>query len=326
MRTSLKVLATIAALLASVGVANAATMDECLLEALQTADADTTVGSLRQRCSQAPLQAEGAKEPTAFEQRLASEYDAKGRDYILSLHYPNYIIFTHNDKLNREPFEAVAPVQAAELEEEELVFQISGKLPLWRDMFSKNMDLYFGYTQKSWWNVFSDSEGTSKPFRETNYEPEVFARYYGGPRMPFGGRVVGLDAGYVHESNGRVEFLSRSWDRIMGRAAFDYGDLAFLLRAWYAFEESDDNPSMHRYYGYGDLRAIWAPNKNTITAMFRPGTEKYAFELTWSRQITDVLRIYAQWFNGYGESLLDYNVRTNRFGIGIAMTDFLMND
>jgi len=325
MRTHSKAIGAIAALLTSVGIANAAALDDCLIEALKTADADATVGSLRESCSQAtPV----AAEPTAVQRRIASEYNASDRDYILTLHNPNYILlYSYNEKVNREPWIPIGtPEQVAAINEEEMVFQISGKLPLWRNMFSKNMDLYFGYTQKNWWQIYTNENDVSAPFRETNYEPEVFARYFGGPKLPWGGRIAGLDGGYIHQSNGKANSLSRSWDRVIGRAMIDYGDLAFLLRAWYAFEESDENPSMHRYRGYGDLRAIWAPNKNTFTAMFRPGTEKYGYEITWSRQITDVLRIYAQWYNGYGESLLDYNVRTNRYGIGIAMSDFLMND
>jgi len=48
------------------------------------------------------------------------------------------------------------------------------------------------------------------------------------------------------------------------------------------------------------------------------------YEITWSYPISKVLRIYAQWFNGYGESLLDYDQRVNRWGIGLLMTDYLM--
>lgn len=47
-------------------------------------------------------------------------------------------------------------------------------------------------------------------------------------------------------------------------------------------------------------------------------------ELTWSRRITEELRLYAQWWHSYGESLIDYDRKVNRLGIGIAVNDFLM--
>ncbi len=57
--------------------------------------------------------------------------------------------------------------------------------------------------------------------------------------------------------------------------------------------------------------------------MIRPGTDETAFELTYSRPIGSVFRIYAQYYKGFGESLLDYDFEIERIGIGIAMNDFL---
>ena len=98
----------------------------------------------------------------------------------------------------------------------------------------------------------------------------------------------------------------------MARTAFEATDqISFLLRAWYRVPEDaedDDNPGMHRYYGYGDIRGIWTPNRNTFTAMLRPGTDKTSFEVT----------------RGYGESMIDYDYKNERIGIGIDMNDFLM--
>jgi phospholipase A1 len=46
-------------------------------------------------------------------------------------------------------------------------------------------------------------------------------------------------------------------------------------------------------------------------------------QLTWSYPILGNLRFYAQYFNGYGESLIDYNAHTERLGIGVALNDLL---
>lgn len=55
------------------------------------------------------------------------------------------------------------------------------------------------------------------------------------------------------------------------RVALDYDDLAILARALHRIpDDDDDNPNTEHYCGYGDVRAVWAPNKNTFTAMLRP--------------------------------------------------------
>ena len=84
-------------------------------------------------------------------------------------------------------------------------------------------------------------------------------------------------------------------------------------------------PSEDDYYGYGDVRLSWAPNRHTLGLLVRPGTRKAGTELSWSYPISDRLRIYAQWWHGYGESLIDYDRKVNRFGLGIALNDWLQN-
>lgn len=304
-------------------------MQECLLANLGSADDSVTVGDLRRQC-----ESEGATETSAdsllFEY-IRSDTDIENRNYLISVHKQNYILpFTTNSDFNREPWErATTPENANALKDEEAIFQVSAKMPLKRNLFSRNMDLYFAYTQKSWWQIYTDDAELSAPFRETNYEPEFFARYYGGPRLGRLGRISVMDLGYVHQSNGRADIsngaLNRSWDRLMARAVMDWGNLAVVLRGWWAFDESDDNPNLYKYLGYGDVRAVWAPNRHTFGLMVRPGTEKVGVEASWSFPLTDVLRVYAQYYNGYGESLLDYNAKTNRFGIGIMTSDIIMN-
>ena len=325
----------IAAGVMMLGTANvsATSMQDCLLAGLQNADPETTVGSLRSKCEEqigSALEA-AAEGETSVEKYLRSDSDIEERDFLISMHNQNYILpYTYNDELNLEPWkEITTPENVAALREEEAIFQVSAKMPLWRDMFSSNTDLYFGYTQKSWWQIYTDDAELSKPFRETNYEPELFARHYGGPTLGDSGRVSALDFGYVHQSNGRADIgggsINRSWDRMMARAVFDWDEVAILARAWWAFEESDDNTNMYKYRGYGDVRALWAPNEHTFGLMIRPGTEEYGLEASWSWQVTDLLRLYTQYYYGYGESLVDYNAKTNRIGIGIMFNDFLMN-
>jgi len=310
--------------------ASAAATDQCLLDQLSSANGTTTADEIRAACATGPVEtpattassATTTSNETLLQKRFRSEFDAQNRPYTISTHRPNYILpYTHNGNVNRniEGFET----EGALLEKEEIKFQVSMKLPIWRGVFSDSNDLYFAFTSTAWWQAYNSD--LSSAFRETNYEPEFFLRHYGGPEF-LGGKVAGFDIGFNHQSNGRAQGLSRSWNRIVGQVGLDYDDLVLSARAWYRIpedDEDDDNPHMHRYYGYGEVRGTYAPNKNTFSAMFRPGTDKSSVELTWSYPINDYLRFYTQYFNGYGESLLDYNARTERIGIGVALNDFL---
>jgi phospholipase A1 len=269
-------------------------------------------------------------QPASIEILQNREYSTTERSYVLSAHNPSYFLTTYNSKFDPEIYAPLGDEAILNGQKEEVKFQLSMKFPVWQNVFNDSSDLYLGYTQVSFWQIFSDSEALSRPFRETNYQPELFLRNYMKTPLPFGGELKGLDVGINHQSNGQTLELSRSWNRLMVRAAADYGNLAFLGRAWYRLPESDEddeNPNEYRYLGYGDLRAIWNEDGgHTISAMVRPSTLSAAVELTWSYPIADQLRVYLQWYNGYAENLFEYDRRTNRFGIGIAVTDWLIGD
>jgi len=311
--------------------AEANRLEACLLASIQTATADTTIGTLRSDCKRSvtkATQSEPQSLPderlTLMEERILVDQMNFNRSYVISAFQPNYFMATYSGNPNEEPFSSLSSGEDI-LDNGEAKFQVSIKAPIWRNIFSTNNDLMVAYTSTSWWQI--DNDEISSAFRETNYQPEAFLRHYGGPKL-LGGRILGWDIGLNHQSNGRSQLLSRSWNRIMGRLYMDYGDVAIGLRAWYRIpedEDEDDNPHMHRYYGYGDVRIAYAPNRNTFTAMLRPGTEENGLELTWSYPLTSALRVYAEYWNGYGESLLDYDARIERIGIGIALNDWLEN-
>ena len=306
----------------------ASTLQECLLDALETAPAETTIAEVRADCAAALVEVEDvgktAEDTSNIKRRISAERQSGNRDYTITPHRPNYLLpVTYNDTPNDAPFLELSS-DSEPLDDTEAMLQVSIKFPLAHNLLGTDTDLLFAYTNRAWWQVYNDD--FSKPFRETNYEPELFLRHYGGPSA-LGVDVAGWDFGYVHQSNGRSEVLSRSWDRLFASTWLELtDDLAFGLKAWYRLpedEEDEDNPNMYRYVGYGDARFVYAPNKNTFTAMYRPGTEEQSFELTWSYPISKHLRIYAQYFNGYGESLIDYNAETERIGIGFAINDYL---
>lgn len=77
------------------------------------------------------------------------------------------------------------------------------------------------YTQKSWWQLSNSKE--SAPFRETNYEPQLFLGF--ATDYQFAGWTLrDIEMGYNHDSNGRSDPTSRSWNRLYARLMAQNGN------------------------------------------------------------------------------------------------------
>ncbi len=198
-------------------------------------------------------------------------------------------------------------------------------MPVATDLFGGNTDLVFAFTSVAWWQTLNDD--IFNPFRETNYEPELFFRNHSSLEL-LGLNFVSWELGLNHQSNGQSIPTSRGWDRVIGSTAIELtDDLVLGLRAWYVYDyQEENNPDIESYMGHGDIGLGWVPNRNSFTLMYRPASRGGAMQATWSYPISKYLRLYAQYWNGYGESLIDYDVRTKRFGLGIALSDIIARD
>ncbi len=328
-RTSKAVaLASVSMLTSSLSLAMSESMIHCLVARIETADPDVTVGELNSTCAQeladlGPVIDEVSDEQrqSAVDIRVAADFDNRTRQFSISPYKANYIIYTYNDDPNEDPYQ-VEPTDF--LDDDELKFQVSFKMPIATELFGGDTDLLFAYTSVAWWQATNDD--IANPFRETNYEPEIFLRHYTDTEL-FGLNFVNWELGLNHQSNGQSEPTSRGWDRAIASTSIELTDDVVLgLRAWGVLDSQDNNSDIEDYMGYGDIGLGWVPNRNTFTLMYRPASEGDAVQLTWSYPITRYLRLYAQYWNGYGESLIDYDVRTKRFGLGIALSDIIARD
>ena len=132
----------------------------------------------------------------------------------------------------------------------EAKFQLSFKARVWTTD-DRRWGLWGAYTQQSNWQVYNSDEQVSKPFRETNYMPEVFVTFRPGIELPGGFNWRLINAGYVHQSNGRSDPLSRSWDRLFVELGIDRDNFALSLKGWYRLKENartDDNPDITDFY------------------------------------------------------------------------------
>ncbi|MFO7550936.1 MAG: phospholipase A [Haliea sp.] len=264
-----------------------------------------------------------AEEELLLGMRLAEETTLSGNAWVITPHQRNYLLpVTYNNNLNRDAWSALEPDDA--MDRVEAKFQISLKTIAWENILGPGSNLWVAYTQRNWWQLYNDSS----PFRETNYQPEVFLTFANDWRFwGFTNTVVG--AGFKHESNGKGGDLSRSWNRVMGMAAFERRRMALNVRVWSRIPESrsdDDNPDIMRYMGYGDIAGIWKWREHEFGVRLRNNLRndnRGAVELEWTFPINRRFKGYIQYFNGYGESLIDYDRSHSRIGFGLSMTDIL---
>lgn len=221
---------------------------------------------------------------------------------------------------SHEPLSVPTAVQSPEAK-----FQFSFKFLLASFAEGNRLALWATYSQQSHWQLYNAK--ASRPFRETNYEPELLLAWLPDQRV-LGMNWSLLSVALTHQSNGRANPLSRSWNRLQFQAGFDKGNFMLLLRPWIRLNEdpaTDDNPDLEHYLGHGEVVAAWKLGGHTLAAQGRlnASTGKGAFTGTWSFPLARKIRGHVQVFSGYGESLIDYNWRQNTVGIGVSLADWL---
>jgi phospholipase A1 len=300
---------------------------DCVMELAESADDSMTLAEIRTQCTPTEDPAGDsavAEEENAISQvdkRLAAEREAAASPYSILAHRPNYFLAA---AYNWEGWDS--EFDNADIETQ---FQLSLKVPLAVGLFNDRMDIYGAYTNRSFWQMYN--KGDSEPFRETNHEPEIWAQFRNDWKI-WGLTNSVNTVGFAHQSNGRSGEFSRSWNRLYASFLFEKGNWTYDLKPWiWVSSERDetDNPDIDDYMGYGEFRVSYGKNNHVASGMFRnlleSGFDKGAVELSWSFPVFDYpyLRGYVQYFYGYGESLIDYNHKVNRLGIGISVTDWL---
>ncbi len=226
-------------LFASTALAETDAVTQCIISRLETTGDDVTLGALRSACREqlaTPDKEADLTKASVVGLRQQADFDIRDRQFAISPNRANYIIYTYNDDPNEDPFE-VEPSDF--LQEHEMKFQVSFKMPLATELFNGNTDLLFAYTSVAWWQTFNND--IANPFRETNYEPEFIFRTYTDTDI-LGLHLVNWELGYNHQSNGQSEPTSRGWDRATAAATFELDDDTLLgVRAWHQLDEQDNN-------------------------------------------------------------------------------------
>ena len=269
--------------------------------------------------------------------RLTSEGDWDISDF--ETYKSNYLLVTNTSDINNSPQSPSRPNTAdRNLDPNDLKFQLSLKsellnnIPLIRDLpHVTSSRLWGAYTQQSYWQLFNAN--SSRPLRENNYEPELILSLgidneVDGEEKAYIPRMMNL--GLVHQSNGRDNPLSRSWNRIYLESGFELTDrLSLLVRPWWRIPESekeDDNPEIEKFMGYGDMTVRWETEsrKTAVSVLLRNNLRsdnKGFAQLSVQQRVFNnpYIKLHLMASIGYGETMLDYNHSQNVLGFGISL-------
>lgn len=199
-------------------------------------------------------------------------------------------------------------------------FQISFKHDL--ADFQELGSLWLGYTQLVFWELYNKTN--SMPIRETIYEPELIYSLH-----PTESSI--LNFGAVHQSNGESNPRSRSWNRIYVQPEIEFdagaGRLVVLARWWQRIQEDpliDDNADIVRYLGYREFELRYIEDGGwEISAISRIRSTQLDIAAPLASWLTlddseAHINVHLHYFNGYGESLLDYNQGHVTWGVGVS--------
>lgn len=206
-------------------------------------------------------------------------------------------------------------------------FQISVAQRLTKSTLPFGTYLYLFYTQKAFWNVLENS----MPFHDLNFNPGIgLAKPLFAEGTYIGKAIFQIE----HESNGRDSIQSRSWNRIsFGASIIIDRNMMVHGKYWIPIVDGENNKNITKYVGilqgginyisdngrfFGSLtlvkRAKWKPSFNT--------TIEFGYKI--SRN--DNQYLFLQYYNGYGEGLLDYRTFRSELRVGMVIRPKYFSD
>ena len=206
-------------------------------------------------------------------------------------------------------------------------FQISIAQRLTKSTLPFNTFLYLFYSQKCMWNVFEES----MPMRDLNFNPGIGLAKYLFVKNRYIGKVTLM---VEHESNGRDGIESRSWNKISlaGNVLIDPN---FMVhgKVWIPIIDGQNNKDILDYSGIYQMGvAITSPNKRfgfALTLVKRRGWNlnyNSIWEVNYRLFKKDNQFLFLQYYNGYGENLLDYNKFHSRLRLGIDIKPAIFSE
>ncbi|MDE6564968.1 MAG: phospholipase A [Muribaculaceae bacterium] len=206
-------------------------------------------------------------------------------------------------------------------------FQISIAQRLTRSTLPWGTYLYLFYTQKCFWNVLENS----MPMTDLNFNPGI------GITKPLfvKNRYIGkLTFMIEHESNGRDSIQSRSWNRVaLAANVFVTKNLMVHGKIWAPIVDGENNRDIVDYCGFWQtgFQVVSDDRRFSggVTMVKRKGWNLNAnviVDLSYRIFKRDNQYLFLQFYNGYGEGLLEYNKFHSQVRVGLLIKPKLFSD
>lgn len=206
-------------------------------------------------------------------------------------------------------------------------FQISVSQRLTKSTLPWGTYLYLFYTQKCFWNVCEESF----PMTDLNFNPGIGLAKPLLVKDRFIGKVMMV---LEHESNGRDGDESRSWNRItFGSNIMIDPNFMVYGKVWIPIVDGENNRDILDYCGIYQIgTSVMSPNRKfgaSVNLVKRRGWNlNYNTTIEFSYRFNNNQNqyLFMQYYNGYGEGLLEYNKFHTELRVGIVIKPRLFSD
>ena len=204
-------------------------------------------------------------------------------------------------------------------------FQISVSQRLTKSTLPWGTYLYLFYTQKCFWNVLENS----MPMTDLNFNPGI------GLTKPLfvKNRYIGkLTFMIEHESNGRDSIESRSWTRVaLAANVFVTKNLMVHGKIWAPIVDGENNKDIVDYCGFFQFGAqVVSDNRRfsggIILVPRKHFSSNVIIDLSYRIFKGENQYLFLQFYNGYGEGLLEYNRYHSQVRVGLLIKPKLFSD
>lgn len=198
-------------------------------------------------------------------------------------------------------------------------FQLSISQRLTKSRLPFDTYLFIQYTQKAFWNVFQES----LPMRDLNFNPGIGLGHLIVHKNKYIGKAYLM---VEHESNGKDSINSRSWNKVsfFGSVILNK-NWELQAKTWIPIIDSDNNRDILKYNGIFQIGLNYRTDNQRLQcgAIFTQRKAWFGFntqiEVSYKFNERENQYLFVQFYNGYGENLLEYNKYKNMIRVGFVI-------